>query len=279
MSVYISADVWKYSKTRGSARLLLLALADNAREETRIAIVGITYLAEKTRLSQRAVHRLIQELEASGEVLIERNRGRHRVNRYKINEYTPEDTPEEKVTDCQVFDDDPMCDAEFGATVKGDKSCEENMTFDAENMTFDAENMTSQEQVTVSNRLEPLIEPLVCPNWFKTLQEIKGFKTSYKKADAWRIENEISEEIATDIAYELAGHPYATDPKRNKWAVFQNWSRKRRTQPSANGENYIRNLDQQPGKFIGRQVNSGSPVDMDRFAIEIESRTSGGVTQ
>ena len=267
MSVYISADVWKYSKTRGSARLLLLALADNAREETRIAIVGTAYLAEKTRLSQRAVHRLIQELEASGEVMVERNRGRHRTNRYRITEYTAE----ENVSDCQVFQDDPNGDDEFGGTLNSDKSCAENLTEITENLTEDAENVTTQKRVTVSNRSEPLLEPLVIPTWFKVLQEIDNFKCGFEHAEAWRLESGVSETIATDIAYELAAHPYATDKKRVTWRVFQNWCRRK---VSDNLDTAFRSNTQ--GAPQNKSASNGR-IDMTAFANEIEQRTAGGV--
>lgn len=82
MSIQIMTLVWKYSKLKGSALLLLLAIADNANTETKLAWPSMEYLAKKTRLSRRQVIRLISIIEQSGELEVLRSA---RFNRYRIH--------------------------------------------------------------------------------------------------------------------------------------------------------------------------------------------------
>lgn len=75
------AETWKYSKHGGSALLVLLAVGDHTNG-TGLAWPGIKLLAEKTKLSERQVRRVLKILENSGELEILRDR---RYHRYRIN--------------------------------------------------------------------------------------------------------------------------------------------------------------------------------------------------
>jgi len=77
------SKIWQSSRRKGSELLLLLAIADNANDSG-YAYPGIEYLARKSRLSERQVRRIIQSLEESGELSVDRN---HKNNRYQINLY------------------------------------------------------------------------------------------------------------------------------------------------------------------------------------------------
>lgn len=81
MSVQVMAEIWKYSKAGGSALLVLLAIGDHTNG-TGIAWPGIKHLAEKTKLSERQVRRVLRILEQTGELEIIRDR---RYHRYRIN--------------------------------------------------------------------------------------------------------------------------------------------------------------------------------------------------
>lgn len=96
MSVYVSRDVWEYSKAKGSELLVLLAIADNANGETGIAWPSVGYIAKKTRLSERQVIRQIARLEEIGELSVKRNAGVNGVNHYRVTI-----SKEEGVTSCQ----------------------------------------------------------------------------------------------------------------------------------------------------------------------------------
>ena len=85
MSIKCLNRVWEYSKQKGSALLLLLAISDNAKDNG-VAWPGIEYLASKTRVSTRTVMRLIKTIEDSGELIVSREL---KYNRYYINVWPP----------------------------------------------------------------------------------------------------------------------------------------------------------------------------------------------
>lgn len=67
MSIRVMTRVWEHSGHKGSNLLLMLALADNANDDG-IAWPGQKYLADKIRMSERTVRRLVGELVESGEL-------------------------------------------------------------------------------------------------------------------------------------------------------------------------------------------------------------------
>jgi hypothetical protein len=76
--------VWKTSKQRGSALLLLLAIADYAKDDGSNAWPSLQTLANKTRMSKRNVIKLVQKIEANGELRVRREQGPNGVNFYDI---------------------------------------------------------------------------------------------------------------------------------------------------------------------------------------------------
>ena len=117
MSIEIQTEVWRYSRSKGSQRLLLIAIADNCNTESRTAWPTTAYLAGKTLLTQRSIHRLSSELEELGELEVHRNRGRNRSNLYRIRRYNmvQDDIKEdpENVTTCHILDDPLYVEDEF----------------------------------------------------------------------------------------------------------------------------------------------------------------------
>jgi hypothetical protein len=83
MSIKVMTAVWAKSKQKGSALLLLLAIADHA-DETGKAYPSVDTLAEKIRMTPRNTQFLLRKLEESGELNIESNAGRHGCNLYRI---------------------------------------------------------------------------------------------------------------------------------------------------------------------------------------------------
>ena len=75
--------VWTVSDQKGSARLLLLAIADNCNKDGE-GWPGISYLAEKTKMSVRQTQRLIQYLAGTDELAVEWDAGRGKSNYYHI---------------------------------------------------------------------------------------------------------------------------------------------------------------------------------------------------
>jgi hypothetical protein len=73
--------VWEHSQCKGSELLLLLAIADHANDDG-YAFPSVATLAQKTRLSRRQVLRVIQHVEAMGE--LEVIRAPNKCNRYVV---------------------------------------------------------------------------------------------------------------------------------------------------------------------------------------------------
>lgn len=82
MSVGWMSAVWTGSEARGTARLVLLALADNARDDDGVAWPSVATLARKCRVDERTVQRAIGALVELQEVAVEPQRGCS--NRYRL---------------------------------------------------------------------------------------------------------------------------------------------------------------------------------------------------
>ena len=83
MSIAATKLVWETSKASGTPRLVMLAIADNANSDG-YAWPGIKTMAEMCNCSERQVTRIVAELEASGELYVERGVGRKNYTRYLI---------------------------------------------------------------------------------------------------------------------------------------------------------------------------------------------------
>ena len=83
MSVQTMAAVWKGSRHGGSALLMMLAIADFS-DDRGVAYPAVSTLAEKTRMKPRNAHYLLNELQASGELVIKIAAGPRGTNLYRI---------------------------------------------------------------------------------------------------------------------------------------------------------------------------------------------------
>lgn len=95
MSFKVTNWVWARSESRNGARLVMLALADRADDDG-LAWPSIEDLAERTKLSRRAVQKGIAALVEDGELKVENGGGRHKRNRYQI---IPKQCTSDGVTD------------------------------------------------------------------------------------------------------------------------------------------------------------------------------------
>ncbi len=84
MSIAAMNWVWEHSPHKGSALLLLLAIADNARDEDWAAWPGVATLRRKTRLSERNVQYILRTLEASGAITIDHAASPYGTNIYRV---------------------------------------------------------------------------------------------------------------------------------------------------------------------------------------------------
>ena len=85
MSIKVSTYVWEHSTHKGTALLLMLAIADHAHDDGAGAYPSIATLARKARTTPRNVKLLLPRLEESGELDVRRNKGPHGVNLYRVN--------------------------------------------------------------------------------------------------------------------------------------------------------------------------------------------------
>lgn len=83
MSLTVLNEVLDSSRTKGSARLLLVVLAEQAHEDG-LTWPGIPRLARRVGTSERNVQYLLRDLEESGELIIERGAGRGNTNEYRV---------------------------------------------------------------------------------------------------------------------------------------------------------------------------------------------------
>ncbi len=83
MSIKVMTEVWDSSSAKGSARLVLLSLADHANDEG-YCYPSIARLARKSVLSERNVQLVLGELEARGELVRLLGTGRGHVNQYWV---------------------------------------------------------------------------------------------------------------------------------------------------------------------------------------------------
>lgn len=75
MSVLVSSWVWKHSESRGTDRLVLLAIADHADDRGGSAYPSIAHLAEKCAVARTTVMHAIERLEVLGELEVMRRHG------------------------------------------------------------------------------------------------------------------------------------------------------------------------------------------------------------
>ena len=94
MSITVYRNVWGGSRARGSARLVLLAIADHADDGGQ-AWPSVARLARMTGLSRRQVQRRVRQLVKAGELVIEQLGGGGRSTRYRIavQPASPETSP------------------------------------------------------------------------------------------------------------------------------------------------------------------------------------------
>lgn len=89
MSIHAIDLIWKRSEHKGSNLLVLLAVADHADPEDGTAYPGIDHLAQKTRLTPRAVRYALKKVLETKELdLLERGGrrgGKPRANLYRVN--------------------------------------------------------------------------------------------------------------------------------------------------------------------------------------------------
>lgn len=84
MSIGAMTHCWDHAPVKGSALLLLLAIADSARDPDWVAWPAVRTLTTRTRLSERQVRYLLRELEMAGCIATEIEGSRAGTNLYRV---------------------------------------------------------------------------------------------------------------------------------------------------------------------------------------------------
>lgn len=82
------AHIWATSKQKGTALLLLLAIADFANDDGE-AWPAVETLAKKIRMTERYTHMLLRQLTTAGELAIDMNAGKHGCNLFTVGGVKP----------------------------------------------------------------------------------------------------------------------------------------------------------------------------------------------
>jgi hypothetical protein len=93
MSVHASHWVWEHSRSKGTARLVLLALADHAGADGGDAYPSVGRLAIRCGVGKRTVQEALKVLVSLGELVIEPQAGPGGANRYQIAMTPAESAP------------------------------------------------------------------------------------------------------------------------------------------------------------------------------------------
>lgn len=83
MSIAVMTKVWASSPAKGTALLVLLALADHADDDGN-CYPSIDSLAAKCRMSTRNLNYILAQLQERGDLFVQRNAGPRGCNRYRL---------------------------------------------------------------------------------------------------------------------------------------------------------------------------------------------------
>ncbi|MGW1102762.1 helix-turn-helix domain-containing protein [Streptomyces sp. NPDC002540] len=168
MSIKVTNWVWARSESRNGARLVMLALADRA-DDNGFCWPSIDDLAERTRLSPRAVQKGIATLVKNGELNVENGGGRHRSNRYRI---IPKPCTSDGVTDQEPRTSDGV-------------SPEETPNFEAETPNSATETPHFAPRNPVQSSPEPPVEPSREPSENPPARELEPQGVSEQMFTKW----------------------------------------------------------------------------------------------
>ena len=123
MGIGLMEAVWTQSEAEDSYRLLLIAIANNANDDSRVGWPGIAYLSVRIRKSERQTQRLIHDLAETEDLAVEWGVGRGNTNIYHVlTGMTPQEKAERKELVARINEGQEVSDARR-CIQKGDVYC------------------------------------------------------------------------------------------------------------------------------------------------------------
>jgi hypothetical protein len=177
MSVHVTSAVWRQSNAEGSARLILLRLADQASDE------GWCWpshqgIAQNCRVSVATVKRVLAELEAAGE-LVRWRRGRQVSNVYRVLVGTPvEAAPPAHLGVKVIAQNEPSRDSSPDAQVIA-HSC------DPQSVREPSVERTSEQVLSRAGSIKPLRTP--DPLWDALVKATRYSPESPSERGRWNL--------------------------------------------------------------------------------------------
>ena len=259
MSLKVMNWVWANSTEQGTGLLLLLAIADTAHDDGKGSYPSIETLAQKSRVSQRAVQYQLRRLEESRTIIIEYHEGPHGANLYSVIMSRGANVAPGVQTDAesagvskdgtnlapvQVGAEGVQVDVNRGASRRrrgaiavAPKPPENPLREPPEEPPDKSKiSQNSQNQENSENSEDQSL----WPKWYSLGYGVPGWKVSFADAEAWRVEAGIPEPLIEIKVYALRDW-WARLPKDGKratggdpWMTLQNWCRRDREQWIAN---------------------------------------------
>jgi len=250
VSIRIMTQVWELDLPHNT-QSILLALADHADDDG-FCYPSVGRLAWKTGYGVRQVQRTLKELRDQGLAIATGSLagGRYNTVVYKLDpgagRRKPAFEPKSQRQTLAEIKGDNLTPFSEPPEIKGDTQDVQRVTFETERVSPESQKgdiaMSPKPSGTVK---DSSIEPSRAqtanshehPEWYEVLSEIRQFKHSYPKAEAWRTRQNIPLEMAIVYAYELKAFMLKTkNTDRDAWATFQAWLRRDRDSWQGQGQ-------------------------------------------
>ena len=217
MSIQVMNAVWKHSQSTGRARLVLLAIADHQGEMG--AWPSIATLADMTNASELSVKRDIAELEALGELKVQRRQaptgGQYRANLYwvtlKNSEVTDSVNKISEVTDWDSEVTEWASEVTAGGPITLNRNLDNNHIADEQFESFWSQYPRSESKAQAKRAYQKAIRKISHEKLMEALTRYKHHNSKnqiiFAYAATW-----LNGERCLD-EYEAPGSPYAEKSK------------------------------------------------------------------
>lgn len=216
MSIKVQSYVWENSRMKGSALLLLLAIADHSHDDGTGAWPSVESLSKKCRQSERNTQRLLRVLEKTGEIVTKIGAGPNGCNAYQIPLKTG-DKMSPVTTGVQGGDNwgtktpqkvpqlSPEPSYKPSITINSDFSGKKSLEFPGKDLIPPSRKMTFEQQIEQLDKPEKKVWQFETPLALRLQRESKrgpvkilGFSSKRQKEQWEKMETEMPEALVVD---------------------------------------------------------------------------------